>query len=59
MIAIDVLINSINAQIEELNKANFKLYDSNDVDWYLKNIEYNPLEDRLYFNTKEDRNGQA
>lgn len=55
MKALEVLINSINAQIEELNKADFKIYDSDNRDWYLNEIEYCKEDDKLFFNTEEDK----
>ncbi|WP_322389963.1 hypothetical protein [Clostridium perfringens] len=55
MSALEVLINSLNAQIEELNKANFKIRDRDNIDWYLTKIEYNGMEDKLYFITEEDK----
>lgn len=55
MKALEVLINSINAQIEELNKSNFKIYDSDNRDWYLNKIEYCKEDDKLIFNTEEDK----
>lgn len=54
MKALEVLINSINAQIEELNKSNFKIYDEDNVDWHISKIRYSEEEDRLYFATREE-----
>lgn len=54
MSALQILIKSINAQIREFNNAGYKLYDSDNVDWYLKEIKYSDVDDRLYFSTKED-----
>lgn len=53
--ALEILINSINAQIEELNKAGYNLYDSDNNDWYIKGIRYSGEDDRLYFDTEEDK----
>ena len=55
MKAIDVLINSINGQIKEFNKSNFKIYDADNRDWYLESVEYSSEDDRLIFNTTEDK----
>lgn len=52
--ALEVLINSINAQIKELNKSNFKIYDSENEDWYLDEIKYDKAGDILVFDCKED-----
>lgn len=51
MKALEILINSINAQIKELNKAGYNLYDSDNQDWYINNIRYSKEDDRLYFDT--------
>ncbi|WP_195264072.1 hypothetical protein [Clostridium sp. 1001275B_160808_H3] len=55
MSVLEVLINSINAQIEELNKADLKIYDRDNVDWHITKIEYDGMDNRLYFDTKEDK----
>lgn len=55
MKALEILINSINAQIEELNKAGYNLYDSDNDDWYIKGIRYCRDDNRLYFDTEEDK----
>ena len=55
MKAIEVLINSINGQLKEINKSNFKIYDAENREWYLDNIEYCSEDDILIFNTKEER----
>lgn len=53
--ALDILINSINAQIEEFNRAGYKIYDADNVDWHIKGIRYSKIDDRLYFDIKEDK----
>ena len=55
MKAIEVLINSINGQLQEINKSNFKIYDADNRDWFLESVEYCSEDDRLIFNTKEDK----
>ena len=55
MKALEILINFINAQIEELNKAGYNLYDADNDDWYLKGIRYSKDDDRLYFDIEEDK----
>ena len=55
MKAIDVLINSINGQLQEINKSNFKIYDADNRDWFLESVEYSSEDDRLIFNTKEEK----
>lgn len=55
MKALEILINSINAQIKELNNAGYNLYDADNVDWYLTKVRYSKEDDRLYFDTEEDK----
>lgn len=55
MSALEVLISSINAQIKEINKSNFKIYDAENREWYLDNIEYCSEDDILIFNTREGK----
>ena len=52
---IDVLIATINAQLAELNKSDFKIYDSDNQDYYITQIRYNKEDDRLYFDSQEVR----
>ena len=55
MKAIDVLIATINAQLAELNKSDFKIYDSDNQDYYITQIRYHKEDDRLYFDSQEVR----
>lgn len=55
MKAIDVLIATINAQLAELNKSDFKIYDSDNQDYYITQVRYDKQDDRLYFDSQEDR----
>lgn len=55
MKAFKVLLKIIVAIINILNEEGFKLYDSNDQDYYISNIRYEGMDDRLYFDTEEDR----
>lgn len=55
MKALEVLINSINAQIEELNKADFKIFDDDNREYYLNKIKYCKEDDKLIFITEEDK----
>lgn len=52
MSALEILLNSINAQIKEFNKSDYKVYDVENPSFYLDGIEYNSDEDKLYFSTK-------
>lgn len=54
MAALEILINSINSQIREFNKSNFKMYDAENPDWYLNEVQYDKDKDILVFNCKED-----
>ncbi|MDU3351077.1 hypothetical protein [Clostridium sp.] len=55
MKAFKVLLKILVAIINILNEEGFKLYDSNDQDYYISNIRYEGMDDRLYFDTEEDR----
>lgn len=55
MKAIDVLIATINAQLTELNKSDFKIYDADNQDYYITQVRYDKQDDRLYFDSQEDR----
>ena len=55
MKAIDVLIATINAQLAELNKSEHKIYDADNQDYYITQIRYDKQDDRLYFDSQEDR----
>lgn len=55
MAALNVLINSINAQLEELNKGGYKLYDAENRDYFISKINYCEEDDRLIFDCTEDK----
>ncbi|MFR5643605.1 MAG: hypothetical protein ACLTK7_10600 [Clostridium paraputrificum] len=55
MKALDILIATINAQLAELNKSDFKIYDADNQDYYITKVRYNKQDDRLYFDSQEDR----
>lgn len=55
MKAIDVLIATINAQLAELNKSEYKIYDADNQDYYITQVRYDGKSDELYFETQEDR----
>lgn len=50
-----VLLKILVAIISILNEEGFKVYDSENRDFYISNIEYCKVEDRLIFNCKEDK----
>ena len=55
MAVLNVLISSINAQIEELYKAGYKLYDAENRDYFISKINYCKEDDRLIFDCREDK----
>lgn len=55
MRAFKILLRILTSIINILNEEGFKLYDSNDQDWYISNIRYDGMDDRLYFDTEEDK----
>lgn len=55
MTAFKVLLKILVSIINILNEEGLKLYDSNDQDWYISNIRYDGMDDRLYFDTEEDK----
>ncbi len=50
-ILLKILISILNI----LNEEGFKLYDADNQDWYINNIRYSGEDNRLYFDTEEDR----
>lgn len=55
MKAFKVLLKILVSIVNILNEEGFKLYDSDNTDWYISNIRYDSNDDRLYFDTKEDK----
>ena len=55
MKALEVMINLLINIINTLNTNGFKIYDSENRDFYISNIEYCKVDDRLIFNCKEDK----
>lgn len=55
MKAFEVLLNLLTCIINALNKGGFKIYDAENRDYYIDNIEYCGEDDRLIFNCKEDK----
>lgn len=53
--AFRILLKILVSIINILNEEGFKIYDSNNHDWYISNIRYNGLDDRLYFDAEEDK----
>lgn len=55
MSALEVLINSLNAQIKELNNADYKIYDAENRDYFINTVSYCSEKDKLIVNFKEDK----
>lgn len=55
MKAFKILLKILISIINILNEEGFKLYDSDNQDWYINNIRYNEDDDRLYFDTRKDK----
>lgn len=53
--AFKVLLKILIAIINILNEEGFNLYDSNNRDWYISDIRYDGMDDKLYFDTKGDK----
>lgn len=51
MKAFKVLLKILVSIINILNEEGFKLYDSDNKDWYISDIRYSDSDDRLYFET--------
>lgn len=52
---LEVLLNMLVAIINTLNEQGFKLYDSDNRDFYISNITYCDVDDRLIVSFKEDK----
>lgn len=52
--ALDVFLGSINSQLNELNKGNFKIYDNENREFYITGIAYDNEEDKLLFKCREE-----
>lgn len=52
---LEVLLNMLVAIINALNEQGFKLYDSENRDFYISNITYCDVDDRLIVSFKEDK----
>lgn len=55
MNAFKVLLKILIAIINILNEEGFNIYDLDNHDWYILNIKYDGMSDRLYFDTEEDK----
>ncbi|WP_315120950.1 hypothetical protein [uncultured Clostridium sp.] len=53
--ALEILIESINAQLAILNANDFKIHDEENPEWIIKEIYYNQDDDNLYFKCQEDK----
>lgn len=55
----DILLNMINGALTILNSKGFFLRDSNDKDFYLEKVYYDPEDDELYCEFLKDRFGEV
>ncbi len=55
MRAFKILLKILISIINILNEEGFRLYDADNQDWYINNIRYSDEDNRLYFDTEEDR----
>lgn len=53
--AFKVLLKILISIINVLNEEGFNLYDADNQDWYIHNIRYDGMDNKLYFDTKEDK----
>lgn len=49
------VLNKLEIMINALNNNGFKLYDSENRDFYISNITYCDVDDRLIVSFKEDK----
>ena len=49
------VLNELEIMINALNEQGFKLYDSENRDFYISNITYCDIDDRLIVSFKEDK----
>lgn len=49
------VLNKLEIMINALNEQGFKLYDSENRDFYISNITYCDIDDRLIVRFKEDK----
>lgn len=52
---LEVLLNMLVAIINALNEHGFKLYDEDNRDFYISNVTYCDIDDRLIVSFKEDK----
>ncbi|BDR71257.1 hypothetical protein K144313037_p20440 (plasmid) [Clostridium tetani] len=53
--ALEVLISAINAEIDTLNKHDFKIYDEENPTYYIAGIYYDKETDKIYCRFKEEK----
>jgi pyruvate-formate lyase-activating enzyme len=49
------LIDGFNAQIKAMNDNNFRVYDADNLEYFISGIEYNSEDDIVIFKTEEDK----
>lgn len=53
--AFKTMIESINAQLEVLNRNGYPLYDADNRDYFMSNIKYDSDSDQIIFETLEEK----
>lgn len=48
------LVEGFNAQIKAMNANNLKVFDADNPEFFITEVEYNQDEDKLIFKTDED-----
>lgn len=49
------VLNKLEIMIKTLNEQGFKLYDEDNRDFYISNVTYCDIDDRLIVSFKEDK----
>lgn len=52
--AFEALLESINAQLQILKSNGYGIYDTENTEYFISSIKYNPETDQLEFETVED-----
>lgn len=53
--AFKVLLRILKSIINILNEEGFKIYDPENHDWHIIDVRYCKEDDRLYFDTEEEK----
>lgn len=52
---LEAVLNKLDIMINALNEQGFKLYDEDNRDFYISNVTYCDIDDRLIVSFKEDK----